>query len=137
MTEDQLFSVNLIHSVHEWTQVGPHDQVAGERVMPHLTEVVVVAAAAPLLQVEEGAEGAEHSQMKEVVVGAEEHFQMKVVEEAVEGVEQHSQMKVVEEEVEGAKEHSQMKVAEGAAAAVVVVVMEEEGPHMKVEVAKH
>lgn len=137
MTEDHLSSVNLTHSVHEWTQVGPHDQVAGERVMLHLREVVV-GAAAPLLQVEEGAEGAEeYSQMKVVVVvgvveGAEEHSQMKAVEE---GAEEHSQMKVVEEGVEGVNEHYQIKVVEGAAAVGAVVM--EEGPHMKVEVVKH
>lgn len=121
MTEDHLSSVNLTHSVHEWMQVGPRDQAVGKRVMPlcflpHL-RVLVVAAAAALLQAEE---------------------------EAEEGVEEHSQMKVAEGVGVGEEEeeHSQMKVAKG----VVVVVVEEEeeeeedeeNPHMKVVgVAKH
>lgn len=95
LIEDHLSSVNLTHSVHEWMQVDPRDQAVGKRVMalcllPRLRLVVVVAAAAaPLLQAEEGAEGAEeHAQMK-VVEAAEE-----VVVEEVEKVEKNPRMKV-------------------------------------------
>lgn len=99
LTEDHLSSVNLTHSVHEWTQVDPRDQAVGQRVMPmcllpHLRLVVVVAAAVPLLQAEEGAEGAEEdAQMKEaaagVVVEEEEGKEGKNPRMKVEGVAKH------------------------------------------------
>jgi hypothetical protein len=101
LTEDHLSSVNLIHFVHEWMQVDPRDQAVGKRVMPlcllpHLRLVVVAAAGAvPLLQADEGAEG------------AEEHAQMKVAAAVVAVV-------VAEEEEEKKEKNPRMKV-EGVA----------------------